>query len=358
MDNLSQKKNLDLLKKRMEEWKKEKEELSIEVDQYLKKQVSLKKFITQISKLNLKPNIIGDSNPNRAENYAKTKTFNENTIFIPVKFDERFRDNIYCIPNYLSPIEYWIVELDKNKMNACYLSEWLQESLFQSDVSLGQEFKEENIKKIMVDDHPLEIQEAIYRNIMYSRRLIHKAQSAIYQNLQSPYFLKLEDIISDIPDLEFENLIKKDESVKHEYKSYLRYNTKEKKITDWLINSSLKTISAFLNSEGGNLIIGVDDDKNVLGFELDGFKNDDEWIRFLKDKIKSKLGLKFLETFIKIEVRKSKEKSIGIVRCAALPQNEHCLLEDKLYVRKGPSSHELPVKEALNWFQNRVQKSE
>ena len=88
---------------------------------------------------------------------------------------------------------------------------------------------------------------------------------------------------------------------------------------------------------------------------MDGFKNDDEWIRFLKDKIKSKLGLKFLETFIKIG-RKSKEKSIGIVRCAALPQNEHCLLEDKLYVRKGPSSHELPVKEALNWFQNRVQK--
>ena len=158
MDNLSQKKNLDLLKKRMEEWKKEKEELSIEVDQYLKKQVSLKKFITQISKLNLKPNIIGDSNPNRAENYAKTKTFNENTIFIPVKFDENFRDNIYCIPNYLSPIEYWIVELDKNKMNACYLSEWLR--IFISIRCFAwPKFKEENIIKIMVDDHPLEIQE-------------------------------------------------------------------------------------------------------------------------------------------------------------------------------------------------------
>ena len=351
---MSQKEALDILKKRMEEWNKEKDELSIETDNYLKKQVPLEKFITQISKLNLKPHVMGDPNPDRAENYTKAKTYNKNTVFIPVKFDEKFRDNIYCIPHYLAPIEYWVVELDQNKMNACYLSEWLQESLFQSDVSRDQEFKKENIKQIKVDEHSLETQEAIHRNIMYSRRLIYKAQSAIYQNLQSPYFLKLEDIINDIPDLEFENLIKKDESVKHEYKSYLRYNTKEKKITDWLINSSLKTISAFLNSEGGNLIIGVDDDKNVHGLELDGFKNDDEWMRYLKDKIKSKLGLKFLETFIKIEVRKSKEKSIGIVRCAALPQNEHCLLEDKLYVRKGPSSHELPVKEALNWFQNRV----
>ena len=358
MNNKSKNKFIDLLKNRSNEWKKEKDEISAEINKYLKKQVPLEKFITQISKLNLKPNIMGDPNPKRAENYSKAKIFDDNTIFVPVKFDEDFRDNIFCTPLYLSPIEYWVITLDPKKMNACYLSEWLQESLFQSDVSLGQEFKLENINKIKVDEHSIEIQEAIYRNIMYSKRLIHKAKSIIYQNLQSPFFIKLEDIINDIPDLEFENLIKKEESVKHEYKSYLRYNTKEKKITDWLINSSLKTICAFLNSEGGNLIVGVDDDKNVHGLELDGFKNDDEWIRFLKDKIKSKLGLNFLETFIKIEVRKSNNKSIGVVRCAALTHSEHCLLEDKLYVRKGPSSHELPVKEALNWFQNRVQNIE
>ena len=166
--------------------------------------------------------------------------------------------------------------------------------------------------------------------------------------------LKLDHIVSDIPDLEIENLLRKEESLIHEYKSSLRYNTKEKKITDWLINSSLKTIAAFLNSEGGCLIIGVNDNKKILGIDLDGFKSNDEWIRFLKDKIKSKLGINFLETFIKIETREFNNENIGIIRCAPLPKNDHCLLEEKLYVRKGPASHELALKDVLDWQKNRI----
>ncbi len=37
----------------------------------------------------------------------------------------------------------------------------------------------------------------------------------------------------------------------------------------------LKTIAAFLNTEGGDLVIGVADDKGIVGIEIDRLDNDD-----------------------------------------------------------------------------------
>jgi predicted HTH transcriptional regulator len=42
----------------------------------------------------------------------------------------------------------------------------------------------------------------------------------------------------------------------------------------------LKTIAAFLNTEGGNLLIGVaDDDGSIIGIERDQLGSDDKFMR-------------------------------------------------------------------------------
>lgn len=72
-----------------------------------------------------------------------------------------------------------------------------------------------------------------------------------------------------------EDLLASNESDKLEFKSTLRFDRRENLVSPDVQFSVIKTVAGFLNSEGGNLIIGVDDDGQVLGLDLDlqSFKN-------------------------------------------------------------------------------------
>jgi type I restriction enzyme R subunit len=65
-----------------------------------------------------------------------------------------------------------------------------------------------------------------------------------------------------------EELIKRGESKTLEFKPTLRWNLKENRQDDKAITlAALKTIAAFLNTEGGDLLIGVLDDGSIAGIE-------------------------------------------------------------------------------------------
>jgi predicted HTH transcriptional regulator len=66
-----------------------------------------------------------------------------------------------------------------------------------------------------------------------------------------------------------EELIALEESATLEFKSTLQWDVVQNQSNKHLRQSVLKTIGAFLNSEGGTLVIGVDDDKSVLGLDRD-----------------------------------------------------------------------------------------
>ncbi|MFW6084917.1 MAG: helix-turn-helix domain-containing protein [Gemmatimonadota bacterium] len=57
-----------------------------------------------------------------------------------------------------------------------------------------------------------------------------------------------------------------------------------------MTHASLKTIAAFLNTEGGDLLIGVDDDGTVLGVEPDGLGNGDRYARHVSQQVINGLG--------------------------------------------------------------------
>ena len=56
----------------------------------------------------------------------------------------------------------------------------------------------------------------------------------------------------------------------------------------------LKTIVAFLNTDGGNLLIGVDDDGDIIGADIQSFENKDKMGLHLTNLIASKIGNSFL----------------------------------------------------------------
>ncbi|WP_431129895.1 RNA-binding domain-containing protein [Flagellimonas flava] len=77
-------------------------------------------------------------------------------------------------------------------------------------------------------------------------------------------FLKTEEKIIG-------ELLNSTEDKKLEFKSSLRYCLKEKIVKKELEFSCFKNIAAFLNGEGGTLLIGIDDERNVIGLDNSDF---------------------------------------------------------------------------------------
>ncbi len=105
-----------------------------------------------------------------------------------------------------------------------------------------------------------------------------QAALAAYK-LLTPQFAKAATTEIAIPDL-----IQKGESPLLEFKSTLRVDIKTGKAEKFIEHSVIKTLAAFLNSAGGTLLIGVEDNKNILGLELDfnSFSKGDKLDEFQK----------------------------------------------------------------------------
>lgn len=93
-----------------------------------------------------------------------------------------------------------------------------------------------------------------------------------------------------------EELIKLGESTKTEFKSTLRVNLHTNNKDPKIELSCMKTLAGFINTNGGTLLIGVADDKEILGLESDfnsfGNKQDllDEFQKHLDNLIENYLG--------------------------------------------------------------------
>ena len=153
-----------------------------------------------------------------------------------------------------------------------------------------------------------------------------------------------------------DSLITKDETTTHEYKSSLRVNTRTNQIDNRMVEEVLRAIVAFLNTKGGCLVVGVDDDKNILGLKVDRFQNSDEWQRFLKDKISNQIGDGYLESFIHPKIINQEGKDIAIIQCDVLPTEKTASLNGNIFIRQGPSSKALSPIEAVEWSKIRILK--
>ncbi|WP_223550509.1 DUF262 domain-containing protein [Aestuariivivens sp. NBU2969] len=149
-------------------------------------------------------------------------------------------------------------------------------------------------------------------------------------------------------------LILTGESDKLEFKSTLRYDLREGQLNKKLESVVAKTISAFLNADGGILIIGVDDDGNILGLDKDlstlSKQNLDGFELYLKQVIKKFLGGNF-EKHLKITFPTVEEKEICLINISKFGKPVFLNFEgrDSFYVRNGNSSIPLNREEQSNY---------
>jgi len=169
---------------------------------------------------------------------------------------------------------------------------------------------------------------------------LEKRAKAIFKALKNRIELKNEDVVEDS---ELKELILVGENEKLELKSTLRYDLKENKVNKKLEFVIAKTISAFLNSDGGILIIGVDDESNALGLDRDietlSKKDIDGFELHLRNIIKKYLGSNF-EKYLKITFPTIDEKTICKVQIFKSGKPVFATFEGKenFYVRNGNSS--------------------
>ena len=106
--------------------------------------------------------------------------------------------------------------------------------------------------------------------------------------------------------------------------------------------SVLKTVIAFLNTEGGTLLVGVNDGGDIAGVdgEIDKFyKNRDKFLLHFKNLIKAKIGEEFYP-FIEHKLTRVEGKYILLVECKK--SQSPCYLNNKeFYVRTNPATGKL-----------------
>jgi hypothetical protein len=159
------------------------------------------------------------------------------------------------------------------------------------------------------------------------------------------------------------DLIALGENKRTEYKSTLRYDLRQKSVLPHIEHSVLKTIAAFLNSEGGTLLVGVDDDGNILGLDDDysTFGKDknhqDEWVKHF-DNITSHAFGNALMGNIKLEFATLEEKAVAIIDVKA--STSHVFMKNKadsnrkqFYIRRNGSTVEITDEEILAYVKQR-----
>lgn len=154
-------------------------------------------------------------------------------------------------------------------------------------------------------------------------------------------------------------LIEDGENSQVEFKSTLRVDLKTNKPEKFIEHSVLKTIAAFLNSGGGTLLIGIEDNKNILGLQpdYDSFTKPDKLDEFQKhfdNLIGKSLGNRFQrnltvtfptmegKTICMVEVKEKSSEPVYV-----MDENN----KETFYIRRLASTIDLKLSEATKYIQ-------
>ncbi len=149
-------------------------------------------------------------------------------------------------------------------------------------------------------------------------------------------------------------LIRMGESERLEFKSTLRTNLQTGETDKRMEKAVLKSIVAFLNTDGGDLLVGVTDQDGICGVDVESFENKDKMGLHLTNLISSQIGNGFL-SYISFGMTDFDDKTVIRVKCLSCPQPVF-LKEGKTeiyYVRSGPSTVELTGMNLLNYVNSR-----
>jgi serine/threonine protein kinase len=176
------------------------------------------------------------------------------------------------------------------------------------------------------------------------------------------------DVIKRLEDLratrdELEQLLVRDESTTLEFKATLRTpidppkpddNRSPKELKRVLEREVLETMAGFLNTDGGTLVIGVKDDRTIVGIEADYPRvkgSSDGWCNSFDQLVSNELGTDVMKC-IDLQLESIDQgHTIAVIRCEQ--RDEPTWLQDELFVRRTTSTVKLSARQAVAWLHQR-----
>ena len=157
-------------------------------------------------------------------------------------------------------------------------------------------------------------------------------------------------------------LIAEGESATLEFKESLEYDTRNGGKSAEVLGSALKTISAFANTDGGTLLIGVADNGDIKGLERDyRLLGRDGNRDAFELKLRSLLQGRFQPPFAPPthhQVAVTFDDLLGGTVCKItvqpVPRTEAIHFDNSVYVRDGNASRKLEGPALTGWVRNRM----
>jgi hypothetical protein len=170
-----------------------------------------------------------------------------------------------------------------------------------------------------------------------------------------------EEVIAPIS---LEQQIAEGESDGLEFKATLRWDLVEQTVNKRLEEVALKTVAAFANSQGGTLLIGVDDDGGIVGLDHDyaalGDVDRDKFELHLRNLLNQEFGAGFVAAAVRVSFAEIADQEI--CRVVILPASDPVIVKvkskdglvtERFYVRSGNSSREIPMSELKAYWGKR-----
>ena len=157
------------------------------------------------------------------------------------------------------------------------------------------------------------------------------------------------------------DLVAQGEDEQVEYKSSLRWDYREEKVTKIPQKAVAKTLAAFFNGKGGTLVIGLKDDGSVLGLKpdlasLSGKPDLDGFGLAFTQIVGNYLGMD-RAALVELTFADIDGEQVAVVSCP--PSSAPVFVEEgsdvEFWVRAGPSSRKLNVLESSQYIHQRWQ---
>lgn len=285
----------------------------------------------------------------------------ENSVFVPRIGDT---DVIIDINNLKLKLQnYYQIVLNKEKALAKYIQTYFNSKvgkLTLSSISTASSIRHLNITQLKMYEVAIpSLQEQ--KSIILANNTVSnlenvikslKGELSVNPRAASLILSKIEDIENNIIQIskedEIDQLIKKGETKYIEFKQTFRKCINSKTPEKKLIFEVFKNILGMLNSEGGTILIGVNDRGKITGIENDTYTNDDKYLLFFKDKFIEYIG-KDMFMYVDYNIYLVGSKKVFRIDCRSVSEPVFSKDND-FYIRINPAAQLLKGKDMFSYI--------
>lgn len=157
------------------------------------------------------------------------------------------------------------------------------------------------------------------------------------------------------------DLVLEGEHSRLEFKQTFRWDVKQHITSKVLEKAAIKTIAAFMNSQGGHLVIGVTDNGKVYGLEEDYMslvrKDRDGFENHFNQVFNQLVGAEFRQ-YVSVTFQTIEEKDVALIEVMRSSQPAYVSQNGdvEFFIRTGNTTSPLSVKETHSYIESRFKR--